>query len=60
MRVTVTFYPQSETELIIMKPHWAADNGHETAVFVSKDAAIKFARQRWGISEDQIEVIGSA
>ena len=46
--VRIEFIPQSETDLVVFKPCWRADNGYETAVFATEVEAREFAKKRWG------------
>lgn len=58
MRVTVGYIPRSETALVVVKPHWYADNGYETAVFPTKAEAIEFCRKRWRVDAEHVRVSG--
>jgi hypothetical protein len=56
--VRVEFLPESETDLLVYKPCWSADNGYETAVFPTKEEAIAFCWTRWRVPADQVRVVG--
>lgn len=55
-RATVFFMPQSETDLVICKPCWAADDGYETAVFPTQAEAIAFCWKQWRVPAERVRI----
>ena len=55
--IVVEYRPEEPGPLVTMHACWMADNGVETAVFVTQQEAVEFCVTRWGAPPARI--IGS-
>jgi hypothetical protein len=55
--IVVEYRPEEPGPLVTMHACWMADNGVETAVFVTQQEAVEFCVKRWGAPPARI--IGS-